>query len=130
MNKYFYTWQEFDEDIEKIAIWAREKNFDSVYGIPRGGLIVAVALSHRLDLPLKLRREEINPETLIVDDISDSGGTLLEFEKNLEARLVAATLFYHKDTKRMPDFFVREKTDWVVFPWEIEASSKYDHHNF
>ncbi|MBI2640395.1 MAG: phosphoribosyltransferase [Candidatus Sungbacteria bacterium] len=128
--KYFYTWQELDKDIEKISKWAKDKNFKSIYGIPRGGLVVAVALSHRLNLPLKLHTEEIDSLTLVVDDISDSGKTLLDFEKNMNMKPAVATLFYHKDTKRMPDFFLREKKDWVVFPWEIEESSKYDHHNF
>lgn len=129
-TKCFYTWQEFDRDIEKIAAWAMPKKLKSIYGIPRGGLVIATALSHRLGLPLKLRPEEIDQETLVVDDISDSGETLLEFERSRNMRPVVATLFYHKDTKRMPDFFLREKTDWVVFPWETEASSKYDNNNF
>lgn len=130
MKKQFYTWQEFDKDIEKIAVWARTKNFKNIYGIPRGGLVVAVVLSHHLDLPLVLRIEEISPDTLVVDDISDSGETLLRLEKELGWKSPAAALFYHKDTKRRPDFAPSEKKEWVVFPWETEASSKYDHHNF
>lgn len=124
--KYFYTWQEFDEDIAKIAEWARDKNFRSVYGIPRGGLVVSVALSHRLNLPLKLKREEIDEKTLIADDISDSGKTLQKLEASLPFKPVIATIFYHKDTTRMPNLFLREKTAWVVFPWETDVSSKYD----
>lgn len=81
--KYFYTWQEFDRDIEKIAEWARDKNFKSIYGIPRGGLVVAVVLSHRLDLPINTNAEEIDQKTLITDNISDSGGTLENFEKTI-----------------------------------------------
>lgn len=128
--KYFYTWQEFDKDIEKIAAWARSRGFKNIYGISRGGLVVAVALSHRLGLPLTQRFEDINQETLVVDDISDSGSTLLALGQKLAKRPIVAALFYHKDTKRMPDFAPSEKKEWVVFPWETEDSSKYDHHNF
>ena len=124
--KYFYTWEEFDKDVEELSAWARGRNFGGIYGIPRGGLVVAVALSHRLGLPLKLRPEEIDEDTLVVDDISDSGKTLLELEENIKIRPMAATLFFHKDTKRMPDFFLRDKKEWVVFPWETDESSKYD----
>lgn len=92
--KFFYSWQEFDGDIKKISAWARGQNFDSVYGIPRGGLVTAVLLSHRLNLPLKLKIEELNGKTLIVDDISDSGKTLEKFGTQLSFKPVVATLFY------------------------------------
>ena len=46
---------------------------DSIYGIPRGGLIPAVILSHRLQMPLV---ETIGRNTLVIDDMSDSGATL------------------------------------------------------
>jgi len=55
--KQYYTWAEFDKDIGKIICWAGGRNFKSVYGIPRGGLVVGVAISHRLGLPLKLKME-------------------------------------------------------------------------
>ena len=124
--KYFYTWSEFDKDIEEIVRWAVQRSFKSVYGIPRGGLIVGVVLSHRLGLPTKLQIEELDRDTLVVDDIVDSGRTLENLDKVLKFKPVAATLFFNKDSCRRPVFYVREKKDWVVFPWEIEGSSKYD----
>ncbi|MDO8600201.1 MAG: hypothetical protein Q7R73_01100 [bacterium] len=122
----WYTWQECERDIEKIAVWAAAKNFDAVYGIPRGGLVVAVLLSHRLGIPLVLDAAGVNPKTLVVDDISDSGRTLAAFERGLAFRPSVATLFYHKDTERIPEYALNEKTAWVVFPWEQELSSRYD----
>lgn len=124
--KYFYTWQEFDEDIDKIVSWADKQNFKSVYGIPRGGLIAGVVLSHRLGLLLKTKIEELDQRTLVVDDIADSGRTLENLDKVLSFKPAVAVLFYHKDTCRMPDFYIREKKDWVVFPWETSQSSRYD----
>lgn len=124
--KQYYTWQEFDKDIEEIVRWTKERNFKSVYGIPRGGLILGVVLSHRLGLPLKLKIEELDRETLVVDDIADSGRTLENLDKVLNFKPVVAVLFYHKDARRKPDFYIREKKDWVVFPWETEKSSRYD----
>lgn len=124
--KQYYTWVDFDKDVEKIIGWARERNFKSVYGIPRGGLIVGVALSHRLDLPLKLKIEELDPETLIADDIADSGRTLESLDKVLKFKPIAVTLFFDEKSRRQPDFWVRKKENWVVFPWEMEKSSRYD----
>ena len=45
----------------------------------QGGLIPAVMLSHRLKIPLV--KGDIGPDTLIVDDICDSGETLDKFVK-------------------------------------------------
>jgi hypoxanthine phosphoribosyltransferase len=124
--KYFYTWEEFNRDADQIAEWAKDRNFRAIYGIPRGGLVLAVLLSHRLNLPLVMSMEEISSETLVVDDISDSGATLARFYGKLNFRPAVATIFYHKNTRQIPDFALHEKREWVVFPWETEASSRYD----
>ena len=67
------SWKEFDECIISISNQCKENNFEGVYGFPRGGLCLAVALSHSLGLPLL--EEPIN-NSLIVDDIYDTGHTL------------------------------------------------------
>ena len=41
-----YTWKEFDEDVKKIVEWLKDKNFSNIYGVPRGGLPLAVKLSN------------------------------------------------------------------------------------
>ena len=65
MIKYF-TWSEFDESVEHIAKECEFLEFSGIYGVPRGGLCLAVALSHKLKI--KLISEPIN-NSLIVDDI-------------------------------------------------------------
>jgi hypoxanthine phosphoribosyltransferase len=85
----------------------------SVYGIPRGGLCLAVMISHKLKLPLDIEPRETS---LIVDDISDTGDTLLKFKDHK-----VATMFWHKLTRSSPDFSLYEKKGaWIVFPWELE----------
>ena len=54
------------------------KQIKNIYAIPRGGLPLAVSLSHRLNLPIIMNETEISPQTLVVDDIFDSGATLKE----------------------------------------------------
>lgn len=124
--KHFYTWEQFEKDTQKIAEWARDKSFRNVYGIPRGGLVIAVALSNRLKLPLILKAEEITEATLVVDDISDTGKTLAKLEMAIGFKPRVASVFIEKNTAWMPEFWVSEKMGWVVFPWETEESSKYD----
>lgn len=124
--KQLYTWQEFDEDIEKIAAWARSGNFQNVYGIPRGGLVAAVALSHRLEISMLFNLEEIGMNTLVVDDIADTGKTIEYLENKIVARPKFATLVVACDARRLPDFAVRKKENWVVFPWEVDSDAQYD----
>lgn len=54
MRNKHYSWSAFGKDIETIASTLQGYKFDEIYGIPRGGLIIAVVLSHRLELPLSL----------------------------------------------------------------------------
>ncbi|OGN16570.1 MAG: hypothetical protein A3B99_01940 [Candidatus Yanofskybacteria bacterium RIFCSPHIGHO2_02_FULL_44_12b] len=125
-KKKFYTWREFESDCDKLASLIKKsgRGFDSLYGIPRGGLILAVRLSHKLGLPLIMHNANVGKGTLIVDDIADSGGTMIEFLGR--KKYATATLFYNKTSKYTPTYFCRKKTDWVVFPWEEEETSRYD----
>jgi hypoxanthine phosphoribosyltransferase len=118
MEKIYFTWGQFDEAASKIAREIRakigESELNSIYGIPRGGLILAVALSHQLNLPI---RDSVTPTTLVVDDISDTGNTLSPYTD-----CVVATIHYVKGSKVEPNIWVHEKKrgDWVVYPWEKE----------
>ena len=48
----YFTWGEFDKSVEQIADKCRFKVFSGIYGVPRGGLCLAVALSHKLKIEL------------------------------------------------------------------------------
>jgi len=125
-KKEKYTWEEFERDVKKIAAWARGRQVKNIYGIPRGGLVLAVKLSHTLNLPLVLSREDISRDTLIVDDIIDEGNTIDRLLASIGEHHHIASIFYNKEAKHAPHFFVREKKNWVIFPWETEETSKYD----
>lgn len=47
----YYSWDEIDEAIDAFVEFCKKKGlkFSGVYGIPRGGQIPAICLSHRLD---------------------------------------------------------------------------------
>ena len=109
------SWKQFGEESEELVQKIKDSKlvFDGVYGIPRGGLPLAVIVSHRLGLPLLLYPTK---NSLVVDEISDTGKTLKSF-KNRKI----ATLYTTPWTVTAPDFFVgtkEMKTDWIVFPWE------------
>ena len=112
------TWEMFEYALLELEqnINRSEHKLDGVYGIPRGGLPIAVCLSHRLGLPLILDKDKITKETLIVDDISDKGDTLIPFKD-----YVTATLYVTSFTKLIPNFSVyTRRKNWVEFPWEAK----------
>lgn len=120
MRKEYLTWEEFDQMAIQIANDLRKKNiqFSNIYGIPRGGLILAVRLSHLLSKDLILNEKDNSKLSLIVDDISDSGRTLEHFKNNKKV-----TLYYKEGSIVIPDIWIKKKTvDWIVFPWEVDSN--------
>lgn len=126
-DREYYTWERFEKDIAKIAEWARDKGFKNIYGIPRGGLVLGVKLSHLLDVPLVLSKDDITRQTLVVDDIVQTGGTVQRLVVYLGFEPSVASLFRVVGAKMQPTFSLNDKTRWVVFPWETDKSSKYDY---
>ena len=124
MIKYF-TWSEFDESVEHIAKECEFLEFSGIYGVPRGGLCLAVALSHKLKI--KLISEPIK-NSLIVDDIYETGITLENF-KDLEG-----TMFFVLFSKIKPKWWntvnISEKKEWIVFPWENTINFKNDRNEY
>lgn len=128
-EKLELKWSEISDLVFHLGMRIRDsgKEFDRIIGVPRGGLILAVMLSHQLDIPLEqldpLKPLPLYPKdierTLIVDEICDSGKTLSIMSKNNEAATFAV-LYYNVSSQYEPDFAA--KTDfldkWLVFPWE------------
>ena len=117
----YFTWSEFDKSVEQIANKCRFKEFSGIYGVPRGGLCLAVALSHKLKI--ELISEPIK-NSLIVDDVYETGITLKTF-KNIEG-----AMFFVLFSKIKPTWWntvhISKKSQWIVFPWENTLNSKSD----
>ena len=92
----YFTWSEFDKSVEQIANKCRSKEFSGIYGVPRGGLCLAVALSHKLKIDLI---SEPIRNSLIVDDIYETGYTLNTF-KDIEG-----AMFFVLFSKIKPTWF-------------------------
>ena len=117
----YFTWGEFDKSVEQISNKCRFKEFSGIYGVPRGGLCLAVALSHKLKI-------ELIPEpiknSLIVDDVYETGITLTTF-KNIEGATFFV-LFSKIDPTWWNTLHITKKNQWIVFPWENTLNSKSD----
>ena len=112
MTRYF-TWSEFDKSVDYIANQCREMELTGIYGVPRGGLCLAVALSHKLNIQLI---EKPLKDSLIVDDVYETGITLRNF-KNIEG-----VSFFVLVSKKKPVWWksvnLSLNEEWIVFPWE------------
>ena len=131
MNKQYIDWNEIDSLVSKLIHQIKVSNvkFKNIYGIQRGGLIPAVLLSHKLNIPFA--KGDIGPDTLIVDDICDSGETLDKIVKKYQTlystpfNLQTAVLHYKPHTSCFePTIYSKEwnSDDWIVYPWEQEDS--------
>ena len=116
-NKVFVYWDDISVLVDELCstIISSGVQIKSITGIERGGLIPAVMISHKLNIPYV---NKINKDTLVVDDICDSGETL----KNTVAGYTA-TLHYKKTASFTPDFYSKEVgEEWIVYPWERNDS--------
>ena len=88
--------------------------------MPRGGLIFATMLSYKMDIPLLLNAAK---DCIIIDDIADSGRTLMHFTKNDTQfhKFYITTMYYHERSVVKPDYYMFEKKDnWIVYPYEFD----------
>ncbi|WP_148787867.1 phosphoribosyltransferase [Campylobacter concisus] len=142
----FYSYDEFAVDAKKMAKQIKNE-FDPevILAVARGGLTLghslAVALENRNLFTLNsIHYEDTNKldtiqifnvpdlskytKILLVDDIIDSGESMVEIKRELLKRypnldIKIATVFYKEKALLLPEFKVKEAHDWVEFFWDI-----------
>ena len=107
------SWDQFNSCVESITHACSEKELCGVYGFPRGGLCLAVALSHSLNIPFL---DQPKPGSLVVDDVYETGMTLSrEFD-------TPEIIIFVWMSKVQPDYWnaveVCDPHEWLIFPWE------------
>jgi len=127
-RKVRYSWKWVDDQINAIGEQLESSDTPKfVTGVPRGGLIPAVLISHKFGIPYigleaaKTLPGDLKKKVLVVDDIADSGNTLAQIERH---NFKTATLARRYSSSFFP-FIVGEdiKDDhWLVFPWENISS--------
>ena len=121
----YFTWKDFDKSVKQIANKCNPLEISGVYGIPRGGLCLAVALSHKLKI--NLISEPIK-NSLIVDDVYETGITLNTF-KDIEG-----AMFFVLFSKIKPKWWntvrISKENEWIVFPWENSSNIRSDRNNY
>ena len=142
----FYSYDEFAVDAKKMAKQIKDEyDPEVILAVARGGLTLghslAVALENRNLFTLNsIHYEDTNKldtiqifnvpdlsrytKILLVDDIIDSGESMVEIKRELLKRypnldIKIATVFYKEKALLLPEFKVKEAHDWVEFFWDI-----------
>ncbi len=149
MQKIYYPYQEFKEDLKTLA-QSIDQSFDAILGIARGGLSIAHMFGEYYDLREVYAINTIGYEdthkndsievfnipelknakiVLIVDDIVDSGDTLIEVlsvlnETYPDITFLTASIFYKKSAKIKPTWYVKEPKGWIDFYWTVDMQKK------
>ena len=118
-NKIYLGWDDINDLVNTLCekIITEQPNIDSVFGLKRGGLIPAVMVSHKLGLPWS---DVMLPNTLVVDDICDSGVTL----KNTIGCYTAVLHYKPHTSCYKPNIYaqIHEGDEWIIYPWEKRDS--------
>ena len=120
---------EYSDAIKKLEASVKDLDFDTVYGIPRGGQYPAAMLAQDMGKKLIFDPSEIDGKTLVVDDLCDSGATIEKF-RNEHAAAKFAVVYLKEGGKDFPwlSHGTALEGDWLVFPDEhdggIEENAK------
>lgn len=114
------TFSMFMSGLDRLVkkILQSKRKYEDIYAIPRGGLVLGVFLSHKLKLPMT---SNIKSNTLIIDDICDTGLTLSGDRYKDNDKFVLVTKSAGIDN--VPDVqyaYGVANHIWVRFHWEVE----------
>jgi len=141
------TWDNIYVLLLDLARQIRKAEFkpDVIVGVARGGWPAARIMSDLLENPeianvktefyLGVAETKGEPvitqpvsvpvkgkKVLVVDDVADTGKSLALVRKHLKvygaADVKIATIYYKPWSVVKPDWFERQTSSWVVFPWE------------
>ena len=123
-SKIYLNWDNIEMLVDDLCtqISTSYIKFDSIYGLQRGGLIPAVMISHRLGIPMVKTIKSSN--TLIVDDICDSGETFIKWSKKYPTAEHACLHYKPHTSNFVPTFSANrlQSDSWIVYPWELDDS--------
>lgn len=148
MTKIYYPYDEFRVDLKRLT-QKIDQDFDAIVAIARGGLSMALMLSEYYDMrevyaintigyadTQKLDEVRVfnipdlkgAKKVLIVDDIVDSGDTLVEVlkvlkEQYMDTTFYSASIFYKPSASMEPNWWVKEAKEWIEFFWSEDLKS-------
>jgi hypoxanthine phosphoribosyltransferase len=145
------TWNQVYGMLLNLAEKIRKNGFDPdiIVGVSRGGWPPARVLSDLLDNPnlANVKAEfylgvaetkgepvitqpvsmtVVGKKVLIVDEVADTGKSLKLVKEHITgegaAEVKVATVYYKPWSIVKPDYYEKETSRWIVFPWEIRET--------
>ena len=146
MTKIYYSYNNCIHDCKILLPKLKEYNPDALIAIARGGVTFGHLIASGMETNnfftinsihyeenKKLNNFKISnipnldsyKKVLIIDDIVDSGETMVEIKKILNTKypkieFKTVSLFYKESALIKPDFTVNETKDWIEFFWEVD----------
>lgn len=147
----FPTWNQIYRMLLRLASKIRKNGFepDIIVGVSRGGWPPARVLSDLLNNPnlanvraefyLGVAETKGEPSltqpvsmavagkrVLVVDEVADSGKSLKLVKEHITKQgaeeVKIATIYYKPWSIIAPDYYQKETSCWIVFPWEIKET--------
>jgi len=145
------TWDQIYELLLNLANRVRKANFkpDVIVGVSRGGWPPARVMSDLLGNPnianvkaefyLGVAQTKGEPvitqpvstsvkgkKVLVVDEVADTGKSLRLVQSHLKeegaTEVKILTVYYKPWSIVVPDWYGKETSRWIVFPWEIKET--------
>jgi xanthine phosphoribosyltransferase len=146
----YYSYDEFKVDVNMLAKEIRGYKPDVILAVARGGMTLGHFLSEALEMRDLYSINSIHYEetrkldtinifnipdlsktnrVVIVDDIIDSGETMIEIKRVLSKMypsldMKVASVFYKEKALLRPDFAAREATEWIEFFWDFQIDNE------
>ena len=142
----YYSYEEFKEDVNTLAKEIKPYAPDVILAVARGGMTLGHFLAEALEMRDLYSINSVHYEetrkldtinifnvpdlsrakrVVLVDDIIDSGETMIEIVRVLSAKypevdFKIAAVFYKEKALLHPDFAAREATEWIEFFWDFK----------
>lgn len=140
-DKLYINWDNFHRDVLELAAKIKAAgSFKRIIAISRGGLIPAGILAYELgirncdvinmstydgeakrhdaDIEISPMLNNVDAQTLIVDDLADSGRTLQILHRQYP-QATRVCVYAKPQGTAHADIFAKALPDrWVVFPWD------------
>lgn len=146
LDRYAITWTDLHRDARDLTrqLIASGQDYNGIVALTRGGLVPAAIVAREMGIRLietlcissydeqvqeglevlKVPEQALaaNGERwLVIDDLIDSGKTMIEARKLLP-EATFATLYVKCEPEGLVDYFIRhfDPETWLFFPWDTE----------
>lgn len=141
-NKIYISWEEFHQHTKNLCQKLKTQGqYNKIIAVSRGGLIPAGIIAYELDIrnneainfssydndeqrktediEFEAHVGDVDSQTLIVDDLADSGRTF-EVLRQYYPKATFVTVYAKQKGASQVDIYAEDMPDeWIVFPWDI-----------